>query len=52
MHASMKRSLTILAALAVAAALAGCNTMRGFGEDISALGRSLSSASGAAGGTH
>ena len=41
----------MVACLAIAG-LSGCNTMRGIGEDISALGRSLSNASGAAGSTH
>jgi predicted small secreted protein len=47
----MKRLLIGLACLGLAA-LTGCNTMRGFGEDISALGRSLSSATGTSSTTH
>lgn len=44
----MNRLLTLSVAVAVLA-LAGCNTVRGFGEDISALGRALSSSTGTTG---
>jgi predicted small secreted protein len=42
----MRLFLLTLAACFAIAGLAGCNTMRGFGEDISALGRSLSNSTG------
>ena len=32
--------------------LGACNTVRGFGEDISALGRALSNSTGTAGEAH
>jgi len=42
----MKTVFLIVLSCAAIAMLTGCNTMRGFGEDISALGRSLSNATG------
>jgi len=42
----MKNLLCLCAAILAVTLLASCNTMRGFGEDISALGRSLSNATG------
>ena len=46
MITDMKSVFMILLSFAALAVLTGCNTMRGFGEDISALGRSLSNATG------
>ncbi|MFM8683976.1 MAG: entericidin A/B family lipoprotein [Chthoniobacterales bacterium] len=42
----MKQLLLIGAAALSLATLAGCNTIRGVGEDISALGRALSDSTG------
>lgn len=42
----MTTRLIAVAALAALLVLTGCNTVRGFGEDISALGHSLSNATG------
>jgi entericidin A len=40
----MKRVLALVALIAAFAALAGCNTVHGFGEDMGALGHSISNA--------
>lgn len=48
----MKTKLLALMALLALTALPGCNTIRGFGEDLSALGRSMSNATGTSSGTH
>lgn len=42
----MKRLLLLVAGLATLSLLTACNTVRGVGEDVSALGRGISSASG------
>jgi len=41
----MKSAAKLAAVLLAAVALSACNTIRGFGEDVSALGRTLSNAS-------
>ena len=43
----MKNFSAICLAAAILVALGGCNTIRGIGEDISALGRALSDSTGA-----
>jgi len=48
----MKTKTLLLLAVLAFASLTGCNTVRGFGEDVSALGRSLSNATGTSAGTH
>lgn len=40
----MKRITTIVVALLVTAALSGCNTTRGFGQDVQKLGSTISHA--------
>jgi predicted small secreted protein len=40
----MTRIVTILAAIAAAFALAGCNTMEGFGKDVKKGGESIEKA--------
>ena len=42
----MSKLLTFISGVLLAALLAGCNTIRGVGEDISALGRALSDSTG------
>lgn len=42
---AMNRLIALPIAMIVLA-LAGCNTVRGFGEDISAMGRALSNSTG------
>jgi predicted small secreted protein len=42
----MKFLIFFSAAVLVASGLSACNTIRGFGEDISALGHALSKSSG------
>ena len=41
----MKRVVLLIVGLAFAGSLAGCNTIKGVGSDISALGNGLSNAS-------
>ena len=48
----MKTKTLLLLAILAFASLPGCNTIRGFGEDLSALGRSMSNATGTSAGTH
>jgi len=48
----MKTKMIALVALFALISLPGCNTIRGFGEDLSALGRSMSNATGTSAGTH
>jgi len=43
---AMRKTFCALAAAVTLAGLTACNTMRGMGEDISALGRYISSSSG------
>ena len=50
MLSTVKKTFAFVAALLVAALLPGCNTIRGVGEDISALGRALSDSTGTHGG--
>ncbi|MEI7367780.1 entericidin A/B family lipoprotein [Pectobacterium colocasium] len=40
----MKRITTIVVALLVTAVLSGCNTTRGFGQDVQKLGSTISHA--------
>jgi predicted small secreted protein len=40
----MKKIAALLAALAAFAALAGCNTMRGLGEDVQKAGNAIENA--------
>jgi len=42
----MKHVLLAIVGLALLSALSACNTMRGVGQDVSGLGRTISSASG------
>lgn len=42
----MKNFLFMIVGSVLLLTVPGCNTVRGFGEDISALGRSLSNATG------
>jgi predicted small secreted protein len=48
----MRKMFFALAAVATLAGLSACNTMRGMGEDISALGRYISNSSGTSSSHH
>jgi len=52
MITNMKSVFLSLLSVAALTLLTGCNTVRGFGEDISALGRSLSNATGTGSSSH
>jgi len=45
----MKRIMVLFAVAVSAVAFTGCNTIRGVGEDISAMGRALSDSTGTSG---